>query len=139
MYIIPILVFVVSLVLIVWLISFRMWKLGKSTSGLQSERDWFRIDLIKKQQELDRGLKSRTRPHIRAFLYRVLRRYQRIVFGLRKMVRRRIQKTLHHYHEKNDPVPTQPQSKFIEDIKIHKEGLRQNGTSNGIHHDFPIE
>lgn len=134
----PIIIFAASLFLLIWLISFRMWKTSKNTA-LQSESNWFKLDLIRAHDEIDHGLRSATRPHMRSLVNRMLRMYRGIVRRIRNLVRKPIQRVVRHYHEDNDPVPEQPRSQFIADIRSHKDQMSQYRDTNGIHNDFPQE
>jgi hypothetical protein len=60
---------------------------------LQRESDWFRIDMVKIQDDFNH-LKKIAQPYLRTFLYRAIETYRAIVTFLRKKVRKIIQKAL---------------------------------------------
>lgn len=130
--------FATSLVLIILLISLKAWR-GRHQGTLQTESEWFRIDLVKAHRALDHGLRTHSRSRIRRLLHGGLVLYQTFVAYVRSKLRRRIQKTLDHFAEENDPRPPSKRSTFLDDMHTHKEQLNGEHKANGIHSEFPEE
>lgn len=123
----------------VLLVVSKTWREKGPENRLQRESKWFRIDLVTIYQWLDHHVRLRLRKRIRTVLKGLLSVYRFTIKEVRRLVRRKIQKTLHHYDEKNDPVNPLSPSRFLDDMHDHKKEVRKNNKTEGIHEDFPLD
>lgn len=133
-----IILFASSFILLALFIFLKFSRLQKKES-LQTRDEWFRIDLANTQKVAHTHVTLHMRRYIRNLLRTLLTWYRAMVRYIRASVRRKIQKTLHHYDEKNDPVPLKSSSVFLDDMHNHKETVRKARKKKEIHNDFPEE